>query len=188
MCYQCQQKGHFSSCCLTKSVSGISQENHLDSAFLDTVTDQSTISWQAQIELNGKATQFKLDTGAEVTAISPDTYKSLHNVELSKPEKILSGPSRKALKVIGQFQGNFVYKTRKASQSVFVVDGLKTNLLGLPTITALNLTVRVDALTDVSAEDIPKQFPLLFQGLGNIGEEYHIQLEPEEKPFAIFTP
>ena len=90
--------------------------------------------------------------------------------------------------MIGQFQGNFVYKTRKASQSVFVVDGLKTNLLGLPTITALNLAVRVDALTDVSAEDIPKQFPLLFQGLGNIGEEYHIQLEPEEKPFAIFTP
>ena len=51
------------------------------------MTDQSTISWQAQIELNGKATQFKLDTGAEVTAISPDTYKSLHNVELSKPRK-----------------------------------------------------------------------------------------------------
>ena len=33
-----------------------------------------------------------------------------------------------------------------------------------------------------------KQFPLLFKGLGNFGEEYHIQLKPEAKPFAIYTP
>ena len=54
------------------------------------------------------------------------------------------------LKVIGQFQGYFVYKTRTTSQPVYVVDGLKTNLLGLPTITALNLATRIDALTGVS--------------------------------------
>ena len=71
---------------------------------------------------------------------------------------------------------------------MFVVKGLKTNLLGLPTITALNLAVRVDVITDVSEKDIPKQFPSLFQGLGSLGEEYNIQLKPEAKPFAIFTP
>ena len=87
-------------------------------------------------------------------------------------KKILFGPSRKALKVIGQFQGHFVYKTWTASQSVYVVDGLKTNLLGLPTITALNLAARINALTGVSKQDIPKQFPLLFKGLGNLGEEF----------------
>ena len=135
--------------------------------------------------LNGKLTPFKLDTGAEVTAISLDTYHSLQNVEL---EKLLSGPSRKPLKVIGPFQGHFVHRTKQTSQSVFVVEGLKTNLLGLPTITALNLAVRVDVITDVSEKDIPKQFPSLFQGLGNLGEEYNIQLKPEAKPFAIFTP
>lgn len=77
VCHRCQRKGHFSSQCQTKSVSSISE----DTAFLDTLTDQSAISWQAQIELNGKGTQIKLDTGAEVTAISPDTYKCLHSVE-----------------------------------------------------------------------------------------------------------
>ena len=134
----------------TKSVSSISE----DTAFLDTLTDQSAVSWQAQIELNGKVIQCKLDTGAEVTAISPDTYKSLHSVELHKSEKILSGPSRKALTMTGQFQGHFVYKMRTALQLVYVVDGLKTNLLGLPTITALNLAVRIDALTGVSEQNI----------------------------------
>ena len=138
--------------------------------------------------MNGKVIQFKLDTGAEVTAISPDTYKSLHSVELHKSEKILSGPSRKALTVMGQFQGHFIYKMRTALQLVYVVDGLKTNLLGLPTITALNLAARIDALTGVSEQDIPKQFPLLFKGLGKLGEEYHIQFKPEAKPFAIYTP
>ena len=77
---------------------------------------------------------------------------------------------------------------RTALQIVYVVDGLKTNLLGLPTITALNLATRIDALTGVSEQDILKQFPLLFKGLGNFGEEYHIQLKPEAKPFAIYTP
>ena len=182
ICHRCQRKGHFMSCCLTKSVSEVSNESYLDTAFLDTVTDKSSVSWQAQIELNGKLTPFKLDTGAKVTAISPDTYHSLHNVELSKPEKILSGPSKKPLRVIGQFQGHFVYKAKQTSQSVFVVDELKTNLLGLPTITVLNLAVRVDVLTDVSEKDIPNQFPSLFQGLGNLGEKYNIQLKPKAQP------
>ena len=88
--HRCQRKGHFMSCCLTKSVSEVSNESYLDTALLDTVTDESSVSWQAQIELNGKLTPFKPNTGAEVTAISPDTYHSLHNVELSKPERILS--------------------------------------------------------------------------------------------------
>ena len=188
VCHRCNRKGHFMSCCLTKSLSEVSHDGHLDTAFLDTVTEKSAISWQEQIVLNGNLIPFKLDTGAEVTAIAPDTYHNLQNVELRKPERILSGPSRKPLKVIGQFQGHFVHRTKQTSQAVFVVEGLKTNLLGLPTITALNLAVRVDSITDIPEQDIPKQFPSLFQGLGNLGEEYDIQLKSEAKPFAIFTP
>jgi len=61
---------------------------------------------------------------------------------------------------------------------VYVVDGLKTNLLGLPAISTLGLAVRVDATeTDNSSTttqipaDIMEQFPSLFKGLGNLGEE-----------------
>ena len=117
VCHWCKRKGHFMSCCLTKSVSERSQESHLDTAFLDTLTDKSAISWHEQIMLNGKLIPFKLDTGAEVTAITSDTYHSLQSVELNKPEKILSGPSRKPLKVIGQFQGHFVHRTKQTSKA-----------------------------------------------------------------------
>ena len=40
VCYRCQKKGHLSSQCRTKSVSSISE----DTAFLDTLTDQSAVS------------------------------------------------------------------------------------------------------------------------------------------------
>ena len=40
----------------------------------------------------------------------------------------------------------------------------------------------------VSEQDIPKQIPLLFKGLGNLSEDYHIQLKPEAKWFSIYTP
>ena len=67
---------------------------------------------------------------------------------------------------MGHFQGHFVYKTQAATQAAYVVDGHKTNFLGLPTVTALNPVVRIDTLTGVSEQDIPKEFPLLFKGLG----------------------
>ena len=41
---------------------------------------------------------FKLDTGAEVTAISHDTYTKMSDTEtLITPDRILYGPSRKRL-------------------------------------------------------------------------------------------
>ena len=73
VCHHCPRKGHFSAQCRTKSVSSISE----DTACPDTLIDQSEVSWQTQVELNGKVKHFKMDMGAEITAISPDTYKCL---------------------------------------------------------------------------------------------------------------
>ena len=150
--------------CHATSFSEVSQEGHLYTAFLDAVTEKSAISWQEQIVLDGSnLIPFKLNTGAKVATITPDTYCNLQNVELHKSEQILSGPSRKPLKVIGQFQGHFAHRAKRTSQAVLVVEGLKTNLLGLPTVTALNLAVRVDSITDIPERDIKKQFPSLCQ-------------------------
>ena len=77
-------------------------------------------------------------------------------------------------------------------QNIYVVEGLKINLLGLPAITALNLAVRVDATestTPTSTKtEIEKQFPSLFRGLGNIGDEYEIRIKQDAKPHSIYTP
>ena len=70
---------------------------------------------------------------------------------------------------------------------MYVVKGLSSNLLGLPAITALNIAARVEAIDDLRASILQK-FPALFQGLGNLGDEYNVQLKPDAKPFCLFTP
>ena len=98
----------------------------------------------------------------------------------------MKGPLYLPLKVAGQFLGRFSHKGRVLQQQVFVVDGLKTNLLGLPVITALHLAACIDA--SHAETDVRKRFPKVFSGLGNLGEEFVITLKPDAKPHALFTP
>ena len=108
-CNCCHKRGYYMWCCLTKNISKMSAENHLNTAFLDTVTDHSASSWKIQINLNGTSVCFKLGTGAEVMAISLDTFQILHNIQLTKSQKTLFVPSRAKLNVIGQFPRTFTY-------------------------------------------------------------------------------
>ena len=73
-----------------------------------------------QIKLNGQVIVFKLDTGVEVLAVTQDTYKCL-GIQLTKPQKILYGPSQTPLKVIGQFQGKLQCKGKETLQSVYIM-------------------------------------------------------------------
>ena len=87
---------------------------------------------------------------------------------LEKTTKKLYGPSRSPLQVIGQFTHTLQYMSRSSQQDVFVVKGLKRNLLGLPAITALELVAQVDLLMDQT--EIMALFPKVFAGLGDLGE------------------
>ena len=134
------------------------------------------MSWMTQIKLNGQDTVFKLDTGVEVSTVTQHTYQSLE-IQLTKPQKILYGPSQTYLKVIGQFQGKLQYKGKETLQSVYVVGHLKRNLLGLPAIKTLNLVVRVDSMPNTTTSSVVDKFPSLFQGLGNLGKKYLIKIK-----------
>ena len=62
---------------------------------------------------------------------------------------------------------------------------LKTNILGLPAITALNLAGRLDS---VDVDDIIKQNPDIFCGFENLGDEYEFKLDENAKPNSLHTP
>ena len=149
--------------------------------------------WISKITVNGRVITFKLDTGAEVTAISEATWRTLGKPPLGAPNKQLYGPAHQALEVMGKFQAYLCYKGREASPQVFVVNNLKTNLLGLPEITALHLAARMESVNiqttaETTAELIKRKFPKAFQGLGNLGKEYEIKLQNDSKPHVLFTP
>ena len=132
----------------------IDAKDHLDMAFLGTVLSSQETAWFAKIQLSDQVIFFKLDTGAEVTTISD---------------------------LVTSVWGNLTYRNKSMVQPVFAVSGLKSNLLGLPAITALNLAASLDATTEAKS-DIREKFPSVFHGLGNLSKEYRIKLKVDAKP------
>ena len=76
-----------------------SNELSLDTAFLRNVRGNSKSLWTTKLQINKVELPFKLDTGAEVTAISEETYRKL---SLQQPTKVLYGPARQTLDVVGE--------------------------------------------------------------------------------------
>ena len=74
ICHNCKVKDHFSAVCRNRNLSVVEEEyNSTDSAFLDTLSDDDKGVWNADLVMNGNKVTFKIDTGAEVTAISKET-------------------------------------------------------------------------------------------------------------------
>jgi len=194
-CYKCKKRGHFSSQCLTTTVKEVTlsaemtspNEEDLDLAFLNAVVSADEPSWTANIRVNGETMKFKVDTGAEVTAVTKLALTQLGNVQLHPAAKTLCGPDRKPLKVLGQTSATLSYSGKTCIHDIFVVDKLKNNLLGLPAIKDLNLLVMVNQMSS-KYDEIINKFPSVFTGLGSLSGEFEIQLNPDAKPFALYTP
>ena len=69
-----------------------------------------------------------------------------------------------------------MYKGSLVQQTVYIVKGLHTNLLGLPAIQALQILKRLDTVNSIETEqvNVQKQYPTVFKGLGVLGDEYKI--------------
>ena len=122
----------------------------------------------ARILVSGESLPFKIDTGADVTAISEEDYKNMQGRrKLTKPSKILRGPSNQPLPVVGEFVGFLTFQGKSEKHQIFVVKGLKSNLLGLPAIRSMGLVVRVNEITSSFKDKILVKYPTLFRDLGN---------------------
>ena len=81
-------------------------EAYSDPVYLNTVTDQQTPltnSWNVQVTIANKKVLFKVDTGAEVTAMSDSAWESVREQAgpLERSKQQLCGPDRQPLTVIG---------------------------------------------------------------------------------------
>ena len=85
-CFRCNRRGHFSSQCLSTTVASttrnlqelttetsMADNSTIEVAYLDTL-DGSKKVWEVEVYVKGKAVTFKVDTGAEVTALSDSTW------------------------------------------------------------------------------------------------------------------
>ena len=124
--------------CLTKSISNITEEavsedaNSLETAYLNNLEEQDStqFAWMCHIELNGKTTQLKIGTGAEVSAMNEQTFNSMTpSTTLNKPSEVLHGPSRQPLDTLGSVTISLAHKGKSTTQEAFVIP----NLLAGPT-------------------------------------------------------
>ena len=89
------------------------------------------------------------------------------------------------------FQANLSYRRRKVTEPVCVVPDQTCPLLSRNACVALGLISRTDEeIGDVTTQhaDFKTEFPSLFTGLGKVKTEVHITLQPDTKPFCIYTP
>ena len=191
VCHRCNRKGHFKAQCLSKTVATVETPDDdpafLDASFLGMVHTRASTVWMSSVRLGGKEVQFKLDTGAEVTAISDSTYHTLQGVKLKPATKPLYGPASQSLKVLGQFTGELTHKQNSCQDQIYVVKGLRNNLLGLGAIEKLQLVKRMETMF-TQPLDVKTKFPKVFSGLGTLGEEYTICLKEDARPHALHTP
>ena len=183
------------SLCLSKSVDTATEDTaETNSIFLGALQQDGKDkpkAWTIDLLLQGQKVTFKMDTGAEVTAINQHTLKRLPQTTLKPATRTLLGPSQQPLNVTGQFEASIakVGDEKSTTLTVYIVKDLKVNLLGLPAIVSLHLLSQVDSTTieHPTAEHIQQRFPSLFQGLGNLGGEYTIKMQNDVRPCALFT-
>ena len=129
---------------------------------------------------------FKVDTSADVTAISDIAWELVCEQvgKLERSKQQLCGPDHQPLTVIGIVTLTLSINEYSCKQNVFIVKGLKNNLLGLPTIRQLKHLMEVNTVQ----KSIPDKYSELFTGLGSIKELHKIKMNPDAKPYALFTP
>ena len=191
ICRKCNKKGHYAACCFSKVTGASANEVEAgDTAFLGALTGSSDTSWTSTVRIAGKRIPVKLDTGAEVTAISESAYQKLSKIPLQKPSKSLQGPAGQSLTVLGQFTRRISFARRSSNEVIFVVRGLKNNLLGFPAIKNLRIINKIDSTTTTptATAAIRERFSKVFEGLGTLGEEYEILLKDDAAPYSLYTP
>ena len=148
ICYRCNKIGHFSARCRTRGAA-MNEIDELakavDSVYLDTVTTHQQRSWYCIIQIGKSVCMFQI-IGAEVTAITEEVYQTFQHIQLQKQIKVIHGPTCHYKLWVSLPQHFIVHGQRSTEQIVFVVRGLKNNLLGLPAITSLHLLSRAETI------------------------------------------
>ena len=116
------------------------------------------------VKVNNISVTFKMDIGAEVTAVPEGTLHTLGQLEVSMPDKKLCGPNGVPLDLRGSFTVTLSQKQHKCDQEIFVVKQLKHNLLELPATKGLHLLSVLDNLECDPTIAIKQEFPSLFTG------------------------
>ncbi|UYV78480.1 hypothetical protein LAZ67_16001679, partial [Cordylochernes scorpioides] len=202
-CNLCSKTGHFANCCPdkqaktaeVKAVSELDEEIGFllevsaveDSSNLDDDERECRRRWTAEIQVNGKKVKFKLDSQADVTCVPLCLFKEIMGQQrLVESDINLRAAEFSELQTVGMFISTLRNGNYEIKEKIFVIRRLSEPLLSRRACELLNLARRIEV---VATRINPiKEFPEVFEGLGQIGNPYEIKLKPGAKPYAVHTP
>ncbi|KAL3202166.1 hypothetical protein MRX96_012138 [Rhipicephalus microplus] len=162
-CNYCGCSGHFAVVCRKKSagerkkvpISSLHMEK--GAYFVGAVNGEHSNSRYAQVIINGTPVFAKLDSGAKVSVV-PSTFPGLPT-KLDKCDITLTGPANEPRHVLGKFLATIQWRQRIVRQTVYVVSPLRSILLGLPALEALELIKFADSPKEGEDEADSDDFP-----------------------------
>ncbi|UYV68293.1 K02A2.6-like, partial [Cordylochernes scorpioides] len=202
-CNLCSKTGHFANCCPdkqaktaeVKAVSELDEEIGFllevsaveDSSNLDDDEGECRRRWTAEIQVNGKKVKFKLDSQADVTCVPLCLFKKIMGQQrLVESDINIRAAEFSELQTVGMFISTLRNGNYEIKEKIYVIRRLSEPLLSRRACELLNLARRIEV---VATRINPiKEFPEVFEGLGQIGNPYEIKLKPGAKPYAVHTP
>ena len=193
-CLKCRKIGHFANMCGSKVVHTLKKED-LDKSssevdcypFLGelTVSEVTSEAWRIKAIVDGNSLMFKIDSGADVTAIPENLYQSGNFSPLEPTALKLQGPRKSPIEVKGKMLTTISIKDKGSQQEVWVVPNLEEPLLGRPAIEKLDvLQVKANVCSLAKSRlDLYTEYKDLFEGLGEFKEQYKIELTEDAKPY-----
>ena len=134
--------------CRSARVGGI-QDNSSE-VFLGAVEGlaKKNNTWAVTLCLEGKPVTLTIDTGAEVTVISEETWRAIDYLPLTQAMRSLTGPDSRQIHSKGKFSRTLSLHERSARDEIYVISGLSKALLGRPAINQLNLVRQLAAVEE----------------------------------------
>ena len=138
VCHNCGKNGHYGKVCRNsaKSLNAVTTEE--EECFFLGAVDSGEDPWTVQLQVRQKTVCFKIDTGADVTALPAEVYHDItggHDVkQLAVLTRSLFGPGGNVLSVLGVARETLRRGKKTAIEDIYVVKDLHTALLGRPAI------------------------------------------------------
>ena len=142
--------------------------------------------WTADLMVCGEPHRFSVDTGADVSIIPKPVYDAkFAHITHRKADKVLRGPDRKPLKVLGCFRGKLVKGDLSITEDIYVLNS-GSSLLSRDSCDRLGVVKLIGEIA--SNPSVDSEFSSMFEGLGKLDGEYHITLKENAIPYNIPTP
>ena len=159
ICHYCQARGHFAVVCRKRSVRELESDNtttqdnypgnipsshSVDETFwLNTVTcEDSDAPWMVYLPINDGPVEFKIDSGADITVMTKESYEKLPNKPSLEPSKIKLKSPGGPVTNLGEFEAHTCLEGVKYAFRVVVTEHAGSNLLSRSTASKMGLISR----------------------------------------------